>query len=69
MILLLVTTVWMGIIGFIDDYIKIFKKNKEGLSGKFKVIGQVGLGIIVGTTMYFHSDITVKRQKVATQFY
>ena len=65
-ILLLVTTVWMGIIGFIDDYIKIFKKNKEGLSGKFKVIGQVGLGIIVGTTMYFHSDITVKRQKVAT---
>ena len=63
-VLLLVTTVWMGIIGFIDDYIKIFKKNKEGLSGKFKVIGQVGLGIIVGTTMYFHSDITVKRQKV-----
>ena len=63
-VLLLVTTVWMGIIGFIDDYIKIFKKNKEGLSGKFKVIGQVGLGIIVGATMYFHSDITVKRQKV-----
>ena len=63
-VLLLITTVWMGIIGFIDDYIKIFKKNKEGLSGKFKVIGQVGLGIIVGTTMYFHSDITVKRQKV-----
>ena len=63
-VLLLITTVWMGIIGFIDDYIKIFKKNKEGLSGEFKVIGQVGLGIIVGTTMYFHSDITVKRQKV-----
>ena len=63
-VLLLITTVWMGIIGFIDDYIKIFKKNKEGLSGKFKVIGQVGLGIIVGTTMYFHSEITVKRQKV-----
>jgi len=63
-ILLLVTTVWMGTIGFIDDYIKIFKKNKEGLSGKFKVIGQVGLGIIVGTTMYMHSDITVKRQKI-----
>jgi phospho-N-acetylmuramoyl-pentapeptide-transferase len=63
-VLLLITTVWMGIIGFIDDYIKIFKKNKEGLSGKFKVIGQVGLGIIVGATMYFHSDITVKRQKV-----
>lgn len=61
-ILLLVTTVWMGAIGFIDDYIKVFKKNKEGLSGKFKVIGQVGLGIIVGTTMYLHSDVTVKRQ-------
>ncbi len=43
----------MGVIGFIDDYIKIFKKNKEGLSGKFKVIGQVGLGLIVGATMYF----------------
>lgn len=63
-ILLLVTTVWMGTIGFIDDYIKVFKKNKEGLSGKFKVIGQVGLGIIVGTTMYLHPDITVQRQKI-----
>jgi phospho-N-acetylmuramoyl-pentapeptide-transferase len=62
-ILLLVTTIWMGIIGFIDDYIKIFKKNKEGLSGKFKVIGQVGLGLIVGATMYFHQDITIKRHK------
>jgi phospho-N-acetylmuramoyl-pentapeptide-transferase len=62
-ILLLVTTIWMGIIGFIDDYIKIFKKNKEGLSGKFKVIGQVGLGLIVGATMYFHEDITIKRHK------
>ena len=62
-ILLLVTTIWMGVIGFIDDYIKIFKKNKEGLSGKFKVIGQVGLGIIVGATMYFHEDITIKRHK------
>ena len=62
-ILLLVTTIWMGVIGFIDDYIKIFKKNKEGLSGKFKVIGQVGLGLIVGATMYFHEDITIKRHK------
>ena len=61
-ILLLVTTVWMGTIGFIDDYIKVFKKNKEGLSGKFKVIGQVGLGLIVGATMYLHPDITIKRQ-------
>ena len=61
-ILLLVTTVWMGTIGFIDDYIKVFKKNKKGLSGKFKVIGQVGLGLIVGATMYLHQDITIKRQ-------
>ena len=62
-ILLLVTTVWMGTIGFIDDYIKKFKNNKKGLSGKFKVLGQVGLGIIVGATMYFHPDITIKRHK------
>ncbi|GGZ54055.1 phospho-N-acetylmuramoyl-pentapeptide-transferase [Mesonia mobilis] len=60
--LLIITTIWMGVIGFIDDYIKTFKKNKEGLQGKFKVIGQVGLGIIVGATMYFHPDITVKEQ-------
>jgi len=54
--------VWMGAIGFIDDYLKKIKKNKDGLSGKFKVIGQVGLGLIVGVTMYFHPDITVKRK-------
>ncbi len=65
-ILLLVTTVWMGTIGFIDDYLKITRNNKDGLSGKFKVIGQVGLGIIVGATMFFHSDITVKRQKLSS---
>jgi len=59
-ILLIVTTLWMGAIGFLDDYIKTFKKDKEGLKGIFKVIGQVGLGIIVGTTMYFHPGITVK---------
>ncbi|RMA57693.1 phospho-N-acetylmuramoyl-pentapeptide-transferase [Ulvibacter antarcticus] len=63
-ILLLVTTVWMGIIGFVDDYIKKFRKNKEGLAGRYKVVGQVGLGIIVGATMFFHPDITVKRQKM-----
>lgn len=61
-ILLMVTTIWMGIIGFIDDYIKKFRKNKEGLKGKFKVIGQVGLGIIVGTTLYFHNGVTIKEQ-------
>jgi len=59
-ILLIITTLWMGAIGFLDDYIKTFKKDKEGLKGKFKVIGQVGLGIIVGTTMYLHPAITVK---------
>jgi len=61
-ILLLITTIWMGIIGFIDDYIKKFKNDKEGLSGKFKIIGQVGLGIIVGTTLYFHPDVTIKEE-------
>lgn len=61
-LLLLVTTVWMGVIGFIDDYKKKMKKNKDGLSGKYKVIGQVGLGIIVGATMFFHSDITIREE-------
>lgn len=60
-ILLIVTTLWMGTIGFIDDYIKIFKKDKEGLKGRFKVIGQVGLGIIVGTVLYFHPGVTVRK--------
>jgi phospho-N-acetylmuramoyl-pentapeptide-transferase len=62
-ILLLVTTVWMGIIGFIDDYLKKFKNDKDGLAGKYKVVGQIGLGIIVGVTMFYHPDITVKREK------
>lgn len=61
-ILLIVSVVWMGTIGFIDDYLKKIKKNKDGLSGKFKVIGQVGLGLIVGILMYFHPDVTVKRK-------
>jgi len=61
-ILLIITTIWMGIIGFVDDYIKKFKKDKEGLKGKFKVLGQVGLGIIVGTTLYFNSDVTIKEK-------
>ncbi|MBW8362581.1 MAG: phospho-N-acetylmuramoyl-pentapeptide-transferase [Kaistella sp.] len=60
--LLIISVVWMGLIGFIDDYLKKIKKNKDGLSGKFKVIGQVGLGLIVGITMYFHPDITIKRK-------
>ncbi|MCU4189725.1 phospho-N-acetylmuramoyl-pentapeptide-transferase [Flavobacterium sp. HXWNR29] len=60
-ILLIVTTLWMGTIGFIDDYIKIFKKDKQGLKGIFKVIGQVGLGLIVGTVLYFSPDVTVRK--------
>lgn len=63
-ILLLVTTIWTGLIGFLDDYIKVFKKDKKGLKGKFKVIGQVGLGAIVGSMLYFHPDVTI-RQKAA----
>ena len=61
-ILLQVTTVWMGTIGFIDDYIKKFKNDKEGLKGKFKVLGQVGLGIIVGATLFFSDDVTIKEK-------
>lgn len=61
-IILLITTVWMGLIGFADDYIKVFKKDKEGLKGRFKVLGQVGLGIIVGSMLYFHQDVTIKEQ-------
>ena len=61
-ILLIVTTVWMGTIGFIDDYIKVFKKDKEGLKGRFKVIGQVGLGLIVGSVLYFHPGVTIKKE-------
>ena len=59
-ILMLLATSWMGIIGFIDDYIKVFKKDKKGLSGKFKIIGQVGLGLIVGITMLMSNDIVVR---------
>ncbi|MFP9118772.1 phospho-N-acetylmuramoyl-pentapeptide-transferase [Flavobacterium sp. RNTU_13] len=59
-ILLIVTTLWMGTIGFLDDYLKIHKKDKEGLKGKFKVVGQVGLGLIVGYVLYFHPGVTVR---------
>ena len=65
-ILLIVTTLWMGTIGFIDDYIKIFKKDKQGLKGIFKVIGQVGLGVIVGTVLYTHPGVTIRTDKVNT---
>ena len=61
-IILLFTTLWLGFIGFLDDYIKVFKKNKNGLKGKFKIIGQTLLGLIVGLTLYFHPDVTIKDQ-------
>ncbi len=59
-ILLIISTVWMGLIGFLDDYIKVFRKNKEGLAGRFKIVGQIGLGIIVGTTLYFNEHVVVR---------
>jgi phospho-N-acetylmuramoyl-pentapeptide-transferase len=59
-ILMLITTVWIGFIGFMDDYIKIFKKNKEGLAGRFKIIGQVSLGLIVALTLYLSNDVVVR---------
>ncbi|MDF3076853.1 MAG: phospho-N-acetylmuramoyl-pentapeptide-transferase [Sphingobacteriaceae bacterium] len=61
-ILMLITTIWMGIIGFIDDYIKVFKKDKEGLAGRFKIMGQVGLALIIGWTMYFNPNIVVRQR-------
>ncbi|MEC8459002.1 MAG: phospho-N-acetylmuramoyl-pentapeptide-transferase [Bacteroidota bacterium] len=66
-ILMLISTVWMGSIGFVDDYIKVFKKDKKGLRGIFKVIGQLGLGIIVGATLYFHPEVTIKEQLPVVQ--
>jgi phospho-N-acetylmuramoyl-pentapeptide-transferase len=64
---MLISTIWLGIIGFIDDYIKVFRKDKEGLAGKFKILGQVGIGIIVGLVMVFHSDIVVKEKNIPTE--
>ena len=61
-ILLIVTTVWMGIIGFADDYLKIKRKDKEGLKGRFKIVGQITLGVIVGATLYFHPGVTIKQK-------
>src|SRR6202000_2111867 len=61
-ILMIVTTIWLGLIGFLDDYIKVFKKNKEGLAGKFKITGQVGLALIIGFTMYSNPDIIIRQE-------
>jgi phospho-N-acetylmuramoyl-pentapeptide-transferase len=61
-ITMLLSTVWLGVIGFIDDYIKVFKKNKKGLAGRFKVLGQIGVGIIVGSMLYFSDDVQVHKK-------
>lgn len=66
-VLLVVTTLWMGTIGFLDDYIKIFKQNKAGLKGRFKILGQITLGIFVGAMLYFHPSVTMK-EKLPTKF-
>ncbi len=63
--LMLVSTVWLGVIGFLDDYIKVFRHHKEGLKGRFKIVGQVGLGIIVGTTMWLSEDVVVREKMTA----
>jgi len=65
-ILMLVTTIWLGIIGFLDDYIKVFRKNKEGLAGRFKVIGQIGIGLIVGFVLFFNDDVVVRQYVTET---
>lgn len=66
-VLLIITTVWLGLIGFLDDYIKVFKKDKKGLAGKFKVVGQVGLGLIVGVTLYFSEEVVVREPTTETE--
>lgn len=71
-ILILISTVWLGLVGFLDDYIKVFKKNKEGLAGRFKVLGQVGLGVIIATTLYYNENVKTreyyKPEEVSTEF-
>jgi len=66
-ILMLIATFWLGLIGFLDDYIKVFKKDKKGLAGKFKVIGQIGLGLIVGLTLYLSDDVRIRERISITQ--
>lgn len=71
-ILMLLSTVWLGLVGFLDDYIKVFKKNKEGLAGRFKVLGQIGLGVIVATTLYYNENVKTKEffkpEEVTTEY-
>jgi phospho-N-acetylmuramoyl-pentapeptide-transferase len=66
-IMLLISTVWLGVIGFLDDYIKVFKKNKKGLHGKAKIVGQVGIGVIVGAVLFFSNDVVIS-EEVKTEF-
>lgn len=66
-LLMIISTIWLGTIGFLDDYIKVFKKNKAGLAGKFKIVGQVGIGLVVGCTLYFHKDVVVREFHVPQQ--
>lgn len=66
-LIILISTVWLGIIGFVDDYIKVFKKDKKGLAGRFKVLGQIGLGLIVGIMMYFSDDIVIREKLTPEQ--
>lgn len=61
-LLMLISTVWLGLIGFLDDYIKVFKKNKEGLSGRYKIVGQVGIGLLVGAVLYFNDNVVIKER-------
>lgn len=65
-LLMIIAIIWLGTIGFIDDYIKVFKKNKEGLAGRFKILGQVVLGLIIGSTLYFNKNVVVQREVVGT---
>ena len=64
--IMIVSTIWLGAIGFIDDYIKVFKKDKEGLAGRFKILGQISIGIVVGLVMVFHADIVVKNEVISS---
>jgi len=65
-VLMITATIWLGVVGFLDDYIKVFKKDKRGLEGRFKVVGQIGLGLIVGLTLYFNENVTVLRERASS---
>ena len=65
--LMIISTIWLGLIGFADDYIKVFRKHKEGLKGRFKVIGQVGLGLIVGLTLYMNDEVVIRERAAVSE--